>query len=170
MFIDLGAAYGCVPALDFIAGCVTVQKDIVNKLSMIKETIKESIAGPSKLLAVSFVTDLWSNNIVQHSYLDVTFFWIEESGPDERGWALKHAMYAHKFFLDTKTADHIQITLDRILTEADLDAENVPCTTDKGANMVATTHSKCPINCACHPLFTSINTGWEISCEQSDDL
>ena len=40
---------------------------------MIKETIKESIDDPSKLLAVSFVTDLWSDNVVQCSYLDVTF-------------------------------------------------------------------------------------------------
>ena len=169
-FIDLGAAYGCVPASDFIAGRLTVRKDIVNKLSLIQETIKESIAGPSKLGAVSCVTDLWSDNVVQRSYLDVTFFWVEESGSDNREWALKHAMYACKFFPDTKTADHIQITLDRILIEVGLDAENVPCTTDKGANMVAATHSKCHINCACHRLSTSINAGWEISCDQSVEL
>ena len=169
-FIDLGAAYGCVPASDFIAGRLTVRKDIVNKLSLIQETIKESIAGPSKLGAVSCVTDLWSDNVVQRSYLNVTFFWVEESGPDNREWALKHAMYACKFFPDTKTADHIQITLDRILIEVGLDAENVPCTTDKGANMVAATHSKCHINCACHRLSTSINAGWEISCDQSVEL
>ena len=104
------------------------------------------------------------------SYLDVTFFWIEESGPDKREWALKLTMHACNFFPDTKTADHLQITLERILTEAGLDAQNVPCTTDKDANMVAATHSKCHINCACHRLSTSINTGWEVSCEQSDDL
>ena len=79
-------------------------------------------------------------------------------------------MFPCKFFSDTKTADHIQITLERILTKAGLDAENVPCTTDKDANMVAATQSKCHINCACHRLSTSINTEWEISCEQSDDL
>ena len=64
----------------------------MNKLSLIQETIKESIADPSKLGAVSCVTDLWSDNVVQRSYLDVTFFWIEESGPDNRKWALKHTM------------------------------------------------------------------------------
>ena len=79
-------------------------------------------------------------------------------------------MYACKFFPDTKTTDHIQITLDRILIEVSLDAENVPCTTDKGANMLAVTHSKCHINCACHRLSTSINTGWEISCDQNVEL
>ena len=58
-----------------------------------------------------------------------------------------------QIFPDTKTADHIQITLDRILIEVGLDAENVPCTTDKSANMVAATQSKCHINCACHCLY-----------------
>ena len=79
-------------------------------------------------------------------------------------------MHACKFLPDTKTADYIQITLERILTEVGLDAENVPCTTDQDANTVAATHSKYHINCACHRLSTSINTGWEVSCEQSDDL
>ena len=54
-FIDLRTAYGCVPASDFIAGRLTVRKDIVNKLSLIQGTIKESIADPSKLGAVSCV-------------------------------------------------------------------------------------------------------------------
>ena len=38
-FIDLGAAYGCVPASDFIAGRLMIQKDIVNEL--LKETIAD---------------------------------------------------------------------------------------------------------------------------------
>ena len=109
---------------------------------------------------------------MQHSYLDVTVFWVEESGPDKRQWpwAIKHDMYACKFFLETKTADHIQVALDRILIEAGLEAESVPCTTDKGANMVAATNSKCHINCAFHCLSTSINTGWERSCEENTEL
>ena len=46
----------------------------MNKLSLIQGTIKESIADPGAVLCV---TDLWSDNFVQRSYLDVTFFWIE---------------------------------------------------------------------------------------------
>ena len=134
----------------------------MSKLSLVQGTIKGSIADPSKLGAVLCVTDLWSDNVVQRSYLDVTFFWIEESGPDNREWGGHSNMpyvYACKFFPDTKTTDHIHITLDRILIEVGLDAENVQCTTDKGANIVAATHSKCHINCLCHRLSTSTNTG-----------
>ena len=51
-------------------------------------------------------------------------------------------MYACKFFPDTKTAYYVRIYRYRIIIKADLDAENVTCTTDNGANMVAAMHSK----------------------------
>jgi len=59
----------------------------------IQETIKSSLQKPAEQGAVSVVTDLWSDNIVSRSYLDVTLFWVEESGPDNRIWSLKCAMY-----------------------------------------------------------------------------
>jgi len=107
-FVDLGAAYGHVPASDFIAGCKIVRSDIVKMFGQIQGSIRELTAGPSRLGAVSFVSDLWSDSVVQRSYLDVTFFWVEESGPHKKQWANKHAMYARKFFPETKTADHIR--------------------------------------------------------------
>lgn len=67
--------------------------------------------------------------------------------------------YASKFLLDTKTTDHIQITLDRILIEAGPDAENVQCTTNEGANMVAVM----PHQCTYLHLSTSINIRLEIT-------
>ena len=157
-FVELGASHGCVPASEFIVGRLTVRKDIVSKLPHIQATISSSLRESAEVGAVSVVTDLWSDNIVSRSYLDMTFFWVEESGPDKRQWSLKHAMYACKFFPENKTADHIEVALDQILDDAGLDAENIPCVTDKGSNMVAATKSKCHVNCACHRLSTSINT------------
>jgi len=141
-FVDLGAAYGRIPASDLIVGRKTVRNDIVKTFSQIQGSIRELLVGPSKLGAVTFVSDLWSDSVVQRSYLDVTFFWIEESGSDKRRWAIKHAMYACKFFPETKTGEHIQVALDRILIEVGLESEGVPCTTDKGANMVAATNTQ----------------------------
>ena len=112
------------------------------------------IAGPAKFGAVSFVNDLWSDSVVQHSYLDVTFFWVEEFGFDKRQWAIKHGMYACKFSFPRQRQ---QVALDRILIEAGLEAQCVPCTTDKRANMVAATNSKCHIDCTIHRLSTCIN-------------
>ena len=79
-------------------------------------------------------------------------------------------IYACKFFPENKTAEHIQVALDRALDDAGLDPENTQCTTDKGSNMVAATKSKCHVNCACHRLSTSINTAWDSSCEESLEL
>ena len=162
-----------MPASEFIVGRLTVCRDIVSKLPHIQAIIRSSLQESAELGAVSVVTDLWSDNVVSRSYLDVTFFWVEESGPGKRKWSLKHAMYACKFFPESKTADHIQGALDQILDDAGLDVENTPYTTDKtdkGSNMVAATKSKCHVNCACHRLSTSINTAWDTSCTQCVEL
>ena len=79
-------------------------------------------------------------------------------------------MYACKYFPESKTADHIQVAIDKILSEVDLDTAHTPCTTDKGSNMLAATRTKCHVNCACHRLSTSINTAWEAATEESDKL
>ena len=79
-------------------------------------------------------------------------------------------MYACKFFPESKTADHIQVAIDRILSEVDLSTTNTPCTTDKGSNMLAATTAKCHVNCTCHRLSTSINTAGEAATEECDEL
>ena len=38
---------------------------------------KNALIEPAKYGAVSFVADLWTDNVVSHSYLDVTFFWVK---------------------------------------------------------------------------------------------
>ena len=42
-FVELGASHGCVPASEFIVGCLTVRKDIVSKLPHIQATISSSL-------------------------------------------------------------------------------------------------------------------------------
>jgi len=79
-------------------------------------------------------------------------------------------MYACNFFPDSKTAYHIQVAIDKILSEVDLETSNTPCTTDKGSNMVEATSTNYHINCACPLLSTAINTAWEAAIEESDEL
>ena len=169
-FVELGTSHGCVPASEFIVEHLTVHKDTVSKLPYIQATIRSSLQDFAELGAVSVVTDWWSDNVVSRSYLDMTFFWVEESGPDKRKWSLKHAMYACRFFPENITVDHIQVALDQILFDAGLDADNIPCTTDKGSNLVAAPKSNCHINCAFHHLSTAINTAWDVSCAQIEEL
>ena len=110
------------------------------------------------------------NKKQSRSYLDVTLFWVEEFGLNKRKWSLKHSVYACKFFPDSKTADYIQVALDQILDDTGLDAENTPCTTNKGSNMVVATKCKCHANRVCHRLSTSINTTYDALCVQSEEL
>ena len=67
-----------------------------------QDSIKDAMINSARYGAVSFVADLWTDNVVCQSYLDVTFFWVEESRIDKRIWSLRHAMYACKFFLNQK--------------------------------------------------------------------
>ena len=76
----------------------------------------------------------------------------------------------HVNFPQSKTADHIQVAIDRILSEVDLDTTHTPCTTEKGSNTLAATSFKCHVTCACHRLSTSINTAWEAATEECDEL
>ena len=73
-FVELGASYGFVPASEFIVGCLTVRRDIVSKLPHIQAIIRSSLKESAELGAGSVATDLWSDNVVSRSYLDVTFF------------------------------------------------------------------------------------------------
>ena len=91
-FIEVGALYGNVPASDLIVSRTTVRREIVKKSACIQDSIKNALIEPAKHVAVSFVADLWTDN-VSRSYLDVTFFWVEESGVGKRIWSLRHAMY-----------------------------------------------------------------------------
>ena len=109
-FIELG---GNVPAYDLIISRTTVRREIVIKAACIQESIKNALIESAKYGSVLFVADLWTDNVVSRSYLDVTFFWVEESGFDKRIWSLRHAMYACKFFLNQKQ----QIISRLLLTE-----------------------------------------------------
>ena len=101
-FIEIGALYGNIPTSDLIVSRTTIRRDIVNKSTCIQDSIKDALIDPARYGAVSFVADLWTDNVVSWSYLDVTFFWVEESGIDKQIWSLRHAMYACKFFLNQK--------------------------------------------------------------------
>ena len=56
------------------------------------------------------------------------------------------------------------------MLDAGFDADNIPCTTDKGPNMVTARKSKCHVNCACHHLSTAVITAWDVSCAQNEEL
>ena len=85
-------AYGNVQAEELIVDHIAIRKDIVDKTTLIQQNIRKALEQPSKQSAISFVCDLWMDSVATRSYLDITFFWVEESGIDRRIWLLKHGM------------------------------------------------------------------------------
>ena len=162
--IRIGAKYGNVTASEIIPGRKTISKSTVAQIIIIKQVISSRLEDPIQRNAVGFTTDLWTDNVMQRSYLDVSFFWISQemdhdSGIDKELWSLKRAMYACKVFPKTKTSENIEFELDQILTEVNCDPGNTPVTADKGANIVAATAQKFRLDCACHRINTAIKTG-----------
>ena len=113
------------------------------------------------------VTDMWSDNVVQNSYLELTLFWVSQDADE---WSLKCGMFACKYFPDKKSADNIVKVLDDSLVSAGLKPDTVAVTTDKGANIVAATAQKIRVDCACHRLHTAIEIAWKTSKECSSSL
>jgi hypothetical protein len=127
---------------DILFGRKTVRKDIVSLVNDVKAFIREKLKSSLADGAVVFTTDLRSDNVIQPSYLDINFYWVETDGADNTDWSIKTAMYATKAFVEKKTAVSIKYCIDEILSEAGCEPNDLPVTTDKGANIVAATRPK----------------------------
>ena len=83
--IRIGAKYGNVTALEIIPGRKTISKSTVQQTIIIKQNISSRLQDPIQRDAVAFTTDLWTDNVVQRSYLDVSFFWISQEMDHDNG-------------------------------------------------------------------------------------
>jgi hypothetical protein len=135
--VQIGAQHRNIILGDILFGRKTVRKDIVSLVNDLKAFIREKLKSSLADRAVVFTTDLWSDNVVQPSYLDINFYWVETDGADNTDWSIKTAMYASKAFVEKKTAVNIKDYIDEILSEAGCEPNDLPITTDKGANIVA---------------------------------
>jgi len=89
----------------------------------------------------------------------LSFVWVDTEDDDK--WCLKTAMYACKVFESKKTAENLRQCMDDLLTGASCDPDNIPVTTDKGANVVAATSRKQQQTCLCHRLNTAQEKAWD---------
>ena len=70
-------------------------------------------------------------------------------------------MYACHLFEEKKTAINLRDCIDNILMEVGYEPDDIPITTDKGANIVAATSQKQQITCTCHRMNTAQEKAWE---------
>lgn len=170
--IEVGSRYGNVAADSVLYGRKTVREKTLQMVNDLQANIVCNIHKAAKDGAISMVTDMWSDNVVQNSYIEVTFFWVSEH-TDSLEWSLKRGMYACKYFPEQKTAENICKSIDETLSQAGLNPETVPVTTDKGSNVVAATAHKIRVDCACHRLHTAIECAWnncKTACSSLEEL
>jgi hypothetical protein len=101
--IEVGAKYGNIAADSVIYGRKTIREKTLQKVADVQANILSCIHKAAKDGPICMVTDMWSDNVVQNSCLEVTFFWVS---CDNDEWSLKHGMYACKYFPDQKTAEN----------------------------------------------------------------
>jgi hypothetical protein len=164
IMIQIGSKHGNINVEDVLYGPCTVRDAVFNKMEQCQQSIKKQVSISSKYNAVSFCTDMTTDDINKNSYSDFTLFWVTED------WTLKHAMYKCEFFPEKHTGQNIKKFIDDTLTELNLNLTDTPCTTDKGSNIICATASKTHIDCCCHRLNTAINQAWKKLLILSDDL
>ena len=71
--IQIGAKYGNVNAADVLVGRKTVRADRIKLAESVKSTIREKLRRPIEEGTVAMTTDFWSDNMLQRSYLDMSF-------------------------------------------------------------------------------------------------
>ncbi len=164
LMIQIGSKHGNVDVNDVLYGRQTIRNETFKKMKLCQANIKKQVALSSRYGAVSFCTDMTTDDINKNSYSDFTVFWVNSD------WQLKHAMYKCEYFAEKHTAQNIQKFIDDTLTELHLSLDDTPCTTDRGSNIVAATVEKAHVDCACHRLNTAIDTAWKMLMSINDEL
>ena len=114
LMIEIGSKHGNINIDDVLYGRDTVRDSVFTKMKECQSIIKKEIAVSSKHNAVSFCTDMATDDSNKNSYNDFTVFWINED------WKLRHALYKCEQFPEKKTGQNIQKFIDETLTELDL--------------------------------------------------
>ena len=88
VLIQIGAKYGNVDIDTVLYG----RKTVFNKMEKCQQEIKVQVLESLKYNAVSFCTDMTTDDINKNSYSDLTVFWIDDQ------WKLRHSMYKCEVF------------------------------------------------------------------------
>ena len=76
--MQIGAKYDNVDVDTVLYGRKTVTDEVFNKMEECQQEIKEQVLERLKYDAVSFCTDMTTDDINKNSYSDFTVFWIHD--------------------------------------------------------------------------------------------
>ena len=135
-----------------------------------KESLRCVLTEPQEAESLAVTLDLWTDDYKHMSYIDVHAFWIDQSVE------MKHRILAICHFGSKRhTAGNIALTVQKILSEYEIDASNVAITTDHGTNVVSAfrmglLNSSARLDCMAHWLHTCFTTIWSRACSAQPEL
>ena len=162
--INIGSCHGNVSVSDVLFGRKAIRNGVIEKMKVCQERIRRLVESHAKRKQVAFTTDLSTDDVNKNSYLDFTIFWINDE------WKLSHALYKCHYFSERHSAFFIKEAINSTLNELGLSTTETPCTTDRGANIVAATNELTHIDCLCHRINTIIDVGWSNACKEDFEL
>lgn len=155
LMIQLGSKHGNISIDDVLYSRQTVRDALFAKINECRNEIKKQVTISSQHKAVSFCTDMTTDDVNKNPYSDFTLFWVNDQ------WKIQDALYKCEFSPQKHIAQNLCKFVDDTLTELGLSVVDTPCTTDKGANIVAATSAKTHVDCSCHRLNTAVDTAWK---------
>ena len=156
---------------DVLYGRKTISSFCKEKAAEVKESLRCVLTEPQEAEFLAVTLDLWTDDYKHTSYIDVHVFWIDQS------FEMKHHVLAIPHFeTERHTAGNIVQTVQKILSEYEIDVSNVTATTNvHGANVVSAfrvglLNSSARLDCMVHRLHTCFTTMWSRACSAQPEL
>ena len=80
--INIGAAHGPVPIRDIWYGRRTVRNETLAQAQLVRRNLKNALVEPVQKNEVACTADIWTDDYVKRSYMDMTVYWLD-------GWRLR---------------------------------------------------------------------------------
>ena len=162
--VNIAGKHGCFYVKDVLYGRQTISSFCKEKAAEIKESLRCVLTEPQEAESLAVTLDLWTDDYKYMSYINVHAFWIDQS------FEMKYHISAISHFgTERHTAGNIEQTVQKILSEYEIDASNVTATTDHGANVVSAfcmglLNSSARLDCRAHRLHICFTTMWSRAC------
>ena len=130
--VNIASEHGSFDVKDVLYERKTISSFCKEKAAEIKESLRFVLTEPQEAEYLAVTLDLWTDDYIHMSFIDVHAFWIDQS------FEMENLLLAICHFgTERHTAGNIAQTAHETLSEYEIDASNVTATIDHGANVVS---------------------------------
>ena len=158
---SLGAKYGKIDIEQTMPNRKAISQEVVQIYLDNWKKIRAEIQEPLKNLSFCVITDIWTDQVTNNSFIDISGRYISTC------FKVKIVNLAFKWFPVAHTADNILREIDGVLSEYNINHLTVPYVTDCGSNFICALKNGERYSCHCHRLSTCIETAFN-KCLEAD--